>query len=259
MIANSLAGGLFGFMLAAVATPVGVSGAVFLLPLQLSVLGVPSPSITPTNLLFNVVSVPGALWRYRHGHRLNSHLSRQLLIGTVPGVIVGAVARVYLLPGGNVFRALLAVFLLPLGAWLVLGSPRQISSEGPELRLRAVSLLAFGTGFLGGVYGIGGGSLLSPVLVAGGYVLADVAPAALLSTWVTSCVGAATYAVLNVGGHPQAAPHWALGVSCGIGGLIGGYVGAGLQSRLPHELLRKVLGLVAIGLAVLYLAAVARG
>jgi len=37
---------------------------VFLLPVQLSVLGVPSPRITPTNLMFNVISRPGALVRY---------------------------------------------------------------------------------------------------------------------------------------------------------------------------------------------------
>ncbi len=44
--------------------PVGVSGAVFLLPVQLTVFGVPNPAITPTNLLFNVVAGRGALWRY---------------------------------------------------------------------------------------------------------------------------------------------------------------------------------------------------
>ena len=38
------------------ATPVGISGAVLLLPFQVSVLGTPSPAVTPTNLLYNVVS-----------------------------------------------------------------------------------------------------------------------------------------------------------------------------------------------------------
>ncbi len=43
-----------GLMIAVVTAPVGVSGAVFLLPVQLSVFGVPNPAVTPTNLLFNV-------------------------------------------------------------------------------------------------------------------------------------------------------------------------------------------------------------
>jgi uncharacterized protein len=51
---------LVGMAVAALTAPVGVSGAVFLLPVQLSVLQVPNPQVTPTNLLFNVVSGPGA-------------------------------------------------------------------------------------------------------------------------------------------------------------------------------------------------------
>jgi uncharacterized membrane protein YfcA len=54
-----------GLVIAALTTPVGVSGAVFLLPMQVSLLGVPSPAVTPTNLLFNVVATPGGLLRYR--------------------------------------------------------------------------------------------------------------------------------------------------------------------------------------------------
>src|SRR5437868_2074589 len=50
--------------IAVIATPAGISGAVLLLPFQISVLGTPSPSVTPTNLLYNVVATPGALYRY---------------------------------------------------------------------------------------------------------------------------------------------------------------------------------------------------
>ena len=56
---SGLTGFLAGLLISIVTSPVGVSGAVFLLPVQLSVLHVPSPAVTPTNLLFNVVSGPG--------------------------------------------------------------------------------------------------------------------------------------------------------------------------------------------------------
>ena len=52
------------FVIATLASPVGVSGAVLLLPFQVSVLGTPSPAVTPTNLLYNVVATPGVLFRY---------------------------------------------------------------------------------------------------------------------------------------------------------------------------------------------------
>jgi hypothetical protein len=56
-------------------TPAGVSGAVLLLPIQLSILHVPSPAVTPTNLLFNVAAVPGGLLRFWHERRLLNHLT----------------------------------------------------------------------------------------------------------------------------------------------------------------------------------------
>ena len=54
---------LAAFGIAVTATPAGISGAVLLLPFQVSVLGSPSPAVTPTNPLYNVVATPGALTR----------------------------------------------------------------------------------------------------------------------------------------------------------------------------------------------------
>ena len=44
------------YLAAALTAPAGISGAVLLLPFQVSVLGTPSPAVTPTNLLCNVVA-----------------------------------------------------------------------------------------------------------------------------------------------------------------------------------------------------------
>jgi uncharacterized protein len=48
------------------------------------------------------------------------------------------------------------------------------------------------------------------------------------------------------------APDWVLGISIGIGGLLGGYLGASLQPRLPESLLRRGLGSLALGLGIRY-------
>jgi uncharacterized protein len=255
MTGHLFVGFVFGVVIATLTTPVGVSGAVFLLPVQISVLGVPSPSVTPTNLLYNVVAVPGALLRFRRAGGLRTVLARRILTGTVPGVILGAVIRVYLLPNGTLFRVLIAAFLLPLGVWLLVKDRRPTVRSSP-FSPHLVIALGLGAGLVGGIYGIGGGSLLSPVLVASGYLLSEVAPAALLSTWVTSCAGAATYAVLAVAGRQDAGPHWWLGLACGLGGLVGGYFGASLQPRLNGRLLTVLLGVLAIALSLTYLAAV---
>jgi len=42
----------------------GVSGAFLLLPFQVSVLGFSSPAVSPTNLFYNIVGIPGGVYRY---------------------------------------------------------------------------------------------------------------------------------------------------------------------------------------------------
>ena len=108
-----------GLLLALVTTPVGVSGAVLLIPVQLSVLGAPSPSVTPTNLLYNVVAVPGSLARFARAGRLTTALTRRLLLGAIPGMILGAAVRVLVLPGESVFRVLVAFLLAAHPAWVL--------------------------------------------------------------------------------------------------------------------------------------------
>ena len=110
-----------------------------------------------------------------------------------------------------------------------------------------------GFGVVGGIYGIGGGSILGPILAGRGILVAEVAPAALASTFMTSITGALTYAVLAlIDTRGSIAPDWPLGLLCGVGGLAGGYLGARLQPRLPEKALRLMLAAVATALAVLY-------
>ncbi|MFD4371855.1 TSUP family transporter [Streptomyces sp. NPDC058486] len=251
------AGLVAGLLISVVTAPVGVSGAVFLLPVHLSVFGVPNPAITPTNLLFNVVAGPGALWRYRRDGGLRGPLARRLVAGTLPGVVVGAVIRVYALPGPTVFRLLIAALLLPLGVWLFARTLRPArhrtrTPEAGEPSPTGLTALALAVGVVGGIYGIGGGSLIGPVLVARGLPVSRVAPAALATTFVTSVVGAAAYAVLSLTGTGDIAPDWWLGLACGLGGLVGGYLGARLQPRLPERALRLLLATLATAVGALY-------
>ncbi|WP_406395811.1 sulfite exporter TauE/SafE family protein [Streptomyces sp. NBC_00887] len=257
---TGLLGFVAGLLISMATAPVGVSGAVFLLPVQVSVLGVPSPAVTPTNLLYNVVSCPGALLRYRNSGRLRGPLTRLLVVGAVPGVVIGAVIRVFAVPGPVVFRLFIAVLLLPLGAWLcartLRPSGRAAASAQPSPR--ATTALAVAVGVAGGIYGIGGGSLLGPVLVGRGVPVAKVAPAALACTFVTSLAGAGTYALLSLTATGDIAPDWPLGLACGLGGLCGGYLGARLQPSLPETALRLLLGSLALGIGALYAVQVVR-
>lgn len=248
-----------GVVVAMITAPVGVSGAVFLLPIQLSVLAVPSPAVTPTNLLFNVIAVPGALARYRRSASLRSPLTALLLAGSVPGVVVGAVIRIFAVPDERTFKIIVAALLLPLGGWLLLRTirPRAVSgasgTSATSRRPAAIVTLSAIVGVAGGIYGIGGGSLISPILVGRGMSTAVVAPAALPSTLITSLVGAGAYGVIAVlSDTPAATPYWALGVACGVGGLLGGYLGAHYRQAVSEKALKVILGVLAVVAALIY-------
>jgi uncharacterized protein len=246
-----------------VTTPVGVSGAVFLLPVQLSVLHVPQPRLTPTNLVYNVVSGPAAVLRHRRSGRVDRDLVVQVVSGAVPGVVAGAVLRVLVVADADVFRLVAAAVLAPTGLLVLRGRPGGAGPAADERRLRprTVRALALVVGVAGGLYGVGGGSLLGPLLIAAGMSVATVAPAALVATWVTSVAGVAAYALLGLGLATEVpvSPDWSLGVAAGVGGLAGGWLGASLAPAVPERALRRLLGVLALGLAALYAVQAAGG
>lgn len=246
-----LAAGI-AFCISIFTTPVGVSGAVFLVPVQISVLHTPSPAVTPTNLLYNLVAIPGALARFHREDRLAGPLTRLLVLGTVPGVLVGAVIRTELLDRADAFLLVVAAVLIPLGTWLALTAPAPVAATAARDRRRLILLLSVGTGVVGGIYGIGGGSLLGPILVGLGFSVLEVAPAALATTFITSIAGVLAFALLSLGGDGDVAPDWSLGIGMGLGGLAGAYLGARLQTRLPEALLRRGLGVLALALGLRY-------
>jgi len=146
----------------------------------------------------------------------------------------------------------IAAVLVPLGAWLAFASPASPATAPDRARRRLIFALALAVGVIGGIYGIGGGAILGPILVGLGYTVLEVSPAALTATFLTSIAGVATFALLSLGGGANVAPDWALGIGIGLGGLAGAYLGARLQSRLPETLLRRGLGLLALGLGLHY-------
>jgi uncharacterized protein len=244
------------FVIATVATPAGISGALLLLPFQVSVLGTPSPAVTPTNLLYNVVATPGALYRYWRQGQTGGRLALVLIAGTLPEVIAGSVIRVELLPGPRVFDLVVAAVLLPLGTWLALTRPaRKDALDRPTRLIPAPVLvvLAAVVGCVGGIYGIGGGSILAPILIGSGRKPGEVAPATLASTFVTSIAGVVTFTALSLHQHVPVAPSWPTGIALGIGGLAGAYTGARLQSRLPDVLIRRLVGVLVIAIGARYL------
>ena len=262
MFDHGLAPLAVGFCVALLTTPAGVSGAFLLVPVQVSLLDITSPALTPTNLLFNVFSTPGGILTYRRQRHLDVPLVKTILLGTVPGVILGSILRVTVFEGPETFKAFVGVVLILLGSNLVLqvflARSRTLQPE-KEPAGYLVSSVAAGAGLIGGIYGISGGSIIAPALAGiWGLPVRRVAPAVLVSTLFTSAVGVLSFQILDLvasEGDPARRPDWILAATFGLGGIVGSAVGARFSKHVPDVALRVLLGVIAAVLGVTYVVA----
>jgi uncharacterized protein len=273
---------LVAFLVSFFTSMVGVSGAFLLLPFQMSVLHYTAPSVSATNLVFNLVATPSGVYRYFREGRMLWPLTWLIVLGSLPGIAIGYFVRVSYLPDPERFKLFAGAVLLYIG-YRVLASvlPDKASIQVPTERklgtvqVRLVSLshvsfefqgsayafntvpmimLAFIVGIVGGIYGIGGGAIIAPFCVAlFGLPVYVVAGAALAGTFATSVAGVLFYSVMPAPVGMLTQPEWALGLLFGVGGLAGMYAGAACQRFVPQRVLKLLLGGLLGYLAVRYL------
>lgn len=265
-----------GFVISFFCSGAGISGAFLLLPWQIAFLGYVAPGVSGTNQIFNILACPGGVFRYWREGRLLWPLALALSAGTLPGIFIGAWLRVDWLDNPAKFKIFASFILLWIGLRLLrkshggqAGVPSGVVEEASALSLNGFSFnfdgkrhhvrfwplftLAFFVGIAGGAYGVGGGAIISPFLLAFfGLPIHAIAGATLFSTFLTSIAGVTAYTLLGQG-SPQAAPDWGLGLCLGLGGIAGMYLGAATQKRLPARLIRKALAIVVILLGLSWL------
>ena len=226
----------------------GISGAFVLLPFQMSVLNYTAPSVSGTNQLFNVVAIPSGVWRYVREKRMVWSLTWAVIIGTLPGVLIGAWVRIEYLPNPKSFKFFAGLVLCYIGVRLLndfVKSKKEqtiVQNKNPSIQntefivtdtlfsLRRVEfrfggqqfsfsvpgvfLLCFIVGIVGGIYGIGGGAIIAPFFITFFHLpVHAIAGAALMGTFVTSVAGVFIYQLLSFF-YPNisVAPDWSLGV-----------------------------------------------
>ena len=284
----------------------GISGAFLLLPFQMSVLGFTSPAVSSTNLVFNIVAIPSGVYRYIRERRMAWPLAWITILGTLPGVFIGATIRIKYLPDPKHFKVFMGCVLLYMALRLLFdlrvktgqekskaekieesfkersaGMRRALEAgemQTPAIRTIKFSMteyvyefygekfsfntmtlsgLAFAVGIVGGVYGVGGGAIIAPFLVAFFHLpIYTIAGATLFGTFLTSIAGALFYSmVAPLYAHTglMIAPDWMLGALFGVGGFLGMYWGARLQKYFPARLIKLVLTLTLLYLAMSYL------
>lgn len=275
---------LAAFGLSLFCSVAGVTGAFLLIPVQISLFGFVTPAVSATSHTFNIFAGFGGAMRYLREGRLIKPMASALLVGSLPGGIIGSVLRVTLLPDPSAFKAFAGIVLILMAAQMagmeIKGRVSSPSHKVPDslnivihsayigrvtysfdgriysLNLISLGIISFIIGIVSGVYGVGGG-LFATVYLVGflGLPVHTTAGSTLLATMLTSLISVVGFTWLAPLVAPDAAvrPDWMLGALFGLGGVTGTYMGARLQRFLPGRVIRFLLILLMTVIAGKYL------
>jgi len=129
--------------------------------------------------------------------------------------------------------------------------------ESFDVSFWGIFTLSLIVGVLGGIYGIGGGSIIAPFFITFfGLPVYTVAGAALMGTFVTSVAGVVFYhAIAPFYPNLSVAPDWLLGVLFGVGGMAGMYLGARCQKFVPAKGIKWMLAMIILFTSLKYISA----
>lgn len=258
----------------------GISGAFIILPFQMSFLGYTSPSVSATNFVYNIVGIPGGVYRYIKEGRMNWPLMWTVTLATLPGLLLGYYIRIIYLPDPGSFKVFVGLVLLYISSKMIYDTfkkrDQQSNSRGRyTLSMRItkkslsrieydfsggkygfnrwpLALLSLAVGVIGGVYGIGGGAIVAPFCIGVlGLPVHTVAGATLMSTFLASIAGVTFYSFIPT--ELNTIPDWPLGALFGVGGIVGMYLGARAQKHVPQNIIKVMVGVAILGVALKYI------
>ena len=231
---------LLGFVIALIVGLTGIGGGSFTVPALLLIVGLPAGEAVGTAFVFAGVLRLVAAPFYLVGRNVHSRYFRVLLVGAVPGLVVGIIAlRLLAKPGSD------PVIVIVLGMILTLTSsvtflPR-ISNPGfAQKNARWLPWLAFPIGVESGFSSAGAGALGTVLLLN----YSEMPPAQVVGTDILFGL------VLAIIGS---AAHWTFGSISGSaslqlleGGAPGVIVGCLLARKVPAQKLKAIVAMVAL-------------
>ncbi len=216
----------------------GASGYLALMVL----IGVSSIYMKPTALILNLFVAGIAFLQFRRMGYFKWRLFYPFIITSIPTALLGG----YLSIDGDVYKRILGVLLIFAVIRMLWKPSNEIleSSKIPILYGLAAGALI---GFFSGLIGIGGGIILSPLILVFGWAnVKETAAVSALFIWVNSLAGLIG---LSISGF-ELEPNYLLLIALAIlGGFGGAYFGGSLlNSKKLSYLLTGVLALASIKL-----------
>lgn len=208
------------FIVALVYSMVGHGGASGYIAIMV-MFSIPFISIKPVALLLNiVVSLMTFIMYFRAGH-FKLRLFWPLIIASIPAAFAGGYLKINQLVVNNILAAALLFSCIRLLKRREQSNIRNISEKAPFYLLL---LLGIVIGFLAGMLGIGGGIILSPLLIL--FRWTDVRGAAAISAPFILLNSISGLTAFTIAGGTMPHNIVSLAIVVFIGGLLGGLLGS---------------------------------
>jgi uncharacterized membrane protein YfcA len=231
---------ILGFFIALAVGLTGIGGGSFTVPALLLIVGLPAGEAVGTAFVFagvlRLIAAPFYLLR----HHVHSRYFRLMLMGAVPGLVLGIVALRWLAKVGNSSVVVIILGLLLAFASGVSFIPRVQNPSFVLRNARWLPWLAFPIGVESGFSSAGAGALGTMLLLN----YSEMAPAQVVGTDIV--FGLVLAAI-------GSAAHWTFGtISTPVllqllaGGVPGVVVGCLLARRVPAHKLKVVVAAVAL-------------
>ena len=221
------------FVIAFLYSSVGHGGGTGYLAL-LAIYGIAPVLMKPTALTLNVFVSAIAFYSYYKAGYFRWKLILPFLISSIPFAYLGALAKV----NPSTYKIILGIFLLiAIGRMLLI--PNAVTEKSIKMPFLPALLIGAFLGFFSGMIGIGGGIILSPVIILFHWAnVKESAAASALFIFLNSLSG---LSALLTGGF-KFDSHIIVWIAVGIiGGIIGSYIGS---FRLKPDRLKFVLASV---------------
>jgi len=229
---------LFGLLSGALGGLMGVGGGILLVPLLVHAVHTRQHEAQGTSLVFVTAAALVATIPYIRQGNIDFGLALILMAGAVPGVLVGAAVARRMTARG--LRRAFGLMIFVTAIRILAAAPNLSEGTVHLWRPPFEALLGFGVGFLGGLLGIGGGTMLVPVLVLTQHVPQHLAQGvSLLMIVPTGVVGGWSHAR-----HGHVVRSLLPGLIAG--GVLGALAGALLAHRIGSTELSRLFALFLI-------------
>jgi len=220
----------------------GVGSALILVPIMFS-LGIPLSEAKPTGLLINTLSMGGATYSNYKLKTLDISLGLPIIILSIIFAPAGAYFSTFF--PEKIIMGVFICFMLFSGYIMLFFRAKKYEDnyreDRPFLLLSFVGIFA---GFISGLLGVGGGGIISPLLILSGFNPKKVAAVTAFVVPFSSFTGFVTYSLMG-------STNLKLLALVSLSAFIGGYLGTSfMQSRLKPGTVKKFLGIIMFIMAI---------